>query len=239
MDGAISGVQVGCVCATIGMMVQTFNASGIGIKLTSGIETWSGGSLLIVYVASIVAGMVGVTVAAYFTAAAFAVPALVKMGVPFAVAHFFIVYPASFATITPPVALASLVASRIANTKYGTTALESCKVAAVGFLTPFLFIYSPALLLTESFANPWTWIDLILILILMVSAQFCWVGYCMTTLNMAERLAFLGAAAFICVFVIQRHPIWMILALAIFAGNLILQFVRRGKEKAQAAAAVG
>lgn len=132
-DGAVSGVQVGCVCATIGMMVQTFNASGIGIKLTSGIQNWSGGilliALLIIYGASIVAGMVGVTVAAYFTAAAFAVPALVEMGVPYAVAHLFIVYPASFATITPPVALASLVASRIANTKYGITAIESCNEA--------------------------------------------------------------------------------------------------------------
>jgi TRAP-type uncharacterized transport system fused permease subunit len=134
VDGGVQGAKMGCICALIGLLVQTFISSGLGLKLTSGIATWSHGSLficcLILWVTTVIAGMAGVSVAAYFTAAAFAVPVLVDLGVPFAVAHFFIVYPAAFSTITPPVALVSLVASQIAECKYTSAALETCKVAA-------------------------------------------------------------------------------------------------------------
>jgi TRAP transporter 4TM/12TM fusion protein len=228
IDGTVSGVQVGCICAIIGMLVATFTASGLGIKLTSGIEVWSNGRLLvalaILYFASIVAGMAGVSVAAYFTAAAFAVPALVKMGVPFAIAHFFIVYPASFSTITPPVALASLVASRIAGTKYGPTAIESCKVASVGFLTPFLFVYAPAILLTESVTNIWTWIDILLVVMLTASTLFFWVNYFMTKLNIFERVLFLISPCAVFVFLILRNPVWGAVSVAAFLIGSGVQF---------------
>ncbi len=143
VEGAKQGAQMGACCAVIGMLVCTFTTSGMGVKLTSGIESWSHGSLflalLILYIASIIAGMAGVSVAAYFTAAAFAVPALQKLGIAYATAHFFCVYPASYSTITPPVALTTLVGTQISGTPYGKTAIECCKICGVSFLAPFLF----------------------------------------------------------------------------------------------------
>lgn len=231
VDGAISGVQVGCVCAVIGMLVATFTSSGLGVKLTSGIEEWSHGiliiALLILYFTSIVAGMAGVSVAAYFTAAAFAVPALQTMGVPYEIAHFFIVYPASFSTITPPVALASLVASRIADTKYGTTAIESCKVAAVGFMTPFLFVYAPALLMMQSASDIWTYIDIGIVVMLTVSLSIFWVGYFITEVSNLERILYLVSTISICMFLGMRLPILLALALAAFAVPTVLQIKKR------------
>jgi TRAP transporter 4TM/12TM fusion protein len=235
IDGVVSGVQVGCVCAIIGMLVATFTASGLGIKLTSGIEGWSNGhlliALLILYFTSIVAGMAGVSVAAYFTAAAFAVPALVKMNVPFPIAHFFIVYPASFSTITPPVALASLVASRIAGTKYGPTAIESCKIASVGFLTPFLFVYAPVILMLGDISNIWTWIDILLVIMLTISSLFAWVGHFMTKLRFMERSLFFASPCAVVAFLILRNPLLCVVSVVAFFLGLVMQWVRSQKLK--------
>ncbi|MDR1509681.1 MAG: TRAP transporter fused permease subunit [Synergistaceae bacterium] len=235
IDGAISGVQVGCICAIIGMLVATFTASGLGIKLTSGIEGWSAGNLfialLILYFASIVAGMAGVSVAAYFTAAAFAVPALIKMGVPFVIAHFFIVYPASFSTITPPVALASLVASRIAGTKYGPTAIESCKVASVAFLTPFLFVYAPGIVLLGDPSNIWSWLDVALVVMMTIASIFCWVGHFMTGLNFTERSLFFVSTCAVAVFLILRNPVLCAVSVITFFVGIIVQLYKSWKFK--------
>jgi TRAP-type uncharacterized transport system fused permease subunit len=168
--------------------------------------------------------MAGVSVAAYFTAAAFAVPALVKMGVPFAIAHFFIVYPASFSTITPPVALASLVASRIAGTKYGPTAIESCKVASVGFLTPFLFVYAPAILLTESVTDIRAWVDILLVVMLTASTLFFWVGHFMTKLSALDRLLFRISPFAVSAFLILRDPAWCAASVITFMIGTGIQF---------------
>ncbi len=233
IDGGISGAKVGCVCSVIGMLVATFTSSGLGIKLTSGIETWSGGSmfvaLVILYITSIVAGMAGVSTAAYFTAAAFAVPVLLEMGIPYAMAHFFTVYPAAFSTITPPVALVSLVASKQAGSKYGPTAIESCKVAATGFLMPFLMVYAPAVCLMSDAANPWTWIDIVLVIVVNLAFQVVWCGHLFAKMSMLERvLLAIGCCATI-VFFAERYLFLLMIGIVAMAAVLVVQFIRRPK----------
>ena len=239
IDGGISGAQVGCVCAVIGLLVATFTSSGLGIKLTSGIDTWSGGSLfvalMILYVVSIIAGMAGVSVAAYFTAAAFAVPVLVKMGVPFALAHFFIVYPAAFSTITPPVALVSLVASRQAGSPYGLTAIESCKVAATGFLMPFMLIYAPAVTMATSFASLWTWLDIILLGLMFTYLQFIWCNYMLTPTNILEKLLLITSSITLLLFFGRRNHILLLIGvgalIAVTATQIIKLYRKRKMER--------
>lgn len=239
IEGAKQGAQMGACCAVIGMLVCTFTTSGMGVKLTSGIENWSHGSLflalLILYVASIVAGMAGVSVAAYFAAAAFAVPALQKLGIAYAVAHFFCVYPASYATITPPVALTTLVGTRLSGTPYGKTAIECCKICGVSFLTPFLFVYAPVLLLEGDPTDPITYLQLLCVIVLTVSAQFGWVNYFCTELLVTERIMFFVAFLLLILYIFTGQIILSIIGLMGFAVTTVTHITRWKNKKIVAA----
>jgi TRAP-type uncharacterized transport system fused permease subunit len=74
-------------------------------------------------------------------------PALLPLGVPLEVTHFFVLFAAVSSGLTPPVALAALVASGLASANYMKTAFESVKVGLGFYIIPFLFIGSPCLLL--------------------------------------------------------------------------------------------
>jgi TRAP-type uncharacterized transport system fused permease subunit len=151
--------------------------------------------------------------------------------VPFAIAHLFIVYPASFSTITPPVALASLVASRIAGTKYGPTAIESCKVASVSFLTPFLFVYAPGIVLLGNPSNIWTWLDVVLVVMMTIASIFCWVGYFMTGLDFTERSLFFFSSGAVAAFLILRNPVLCAVSVITFFVGITVQLYKSWKLK--------
>jgi TRAP transporter 4TM/12TM fusion protein len=210
VEGAISGAKIACICAIIGCLVTSFTSSGLAIKLTSGIDLWSHGSLLlallILWVGVIIAGMVGVSVAAYLTAAAFAVPVLQKLGVPFEIAHFFISYPAAFTLLTPPVALVSLVAAQIANANYKKTAIESCKIAVTAFFLPFLFVYAPSLLLIGDPLTFGFWADILIIFFGAVAMEIAFVGYLGSDLRMIESVCVFVASLFMLIYPIVRIP---------------------------------
>jgi TRAP-type uncharacterized transport system fused permease subunit len=76
-------------------------------------------------------------------------PALSKMGISIVAAHLFAVYYAVLSVITPPVALAAFAAAPICGAPPFKIAIESCKIAAVGFIIPFVFVYEPSLLLID------------------------------------------------------------------------------------------
>lgn len=65
----------------------------------------------------------------------------------------FVVYFAVLSAITPPVALAAFAAAPIAKANpmaIGMTAMG--RLALIGFLTPFVFVYSPSMLLIADFS---------------------------------------------------------------------------------------
>ena len=74
-------------------------------------------------------------------------PALVELGVPLLAAHLFIFYFGCISNVTPPVSLAAYAAAGVASSPPMKTALTAMLLAMAGFLVPFLFVYSPALLL--------------------------------------------------------------------------------------------
>jgi TRAP-type uncharacterized transport system fused permease subunit len=58
----------------------------------------------------------------------------------------FVFYYACLSTITPPVALAAFAGAAIADSKPFSTGFESMRLAAVAYLVPFFFVYSPVLI---------------------------------------------------------------------------------------------
>jgi TRAP-type uncharacterized transport system fused permease subunit len=124
------------------------------------------------------------------------------------------------------------VASRIAGTRYGPTAIESCKVASVGFLTPFLFVYAPSMLLLGDISNIWSWIDLALIVMLTISSLFGWVNHFMTKLNFVERSLFFLSPCAVIAFLIVRNPLWCVISVVAFFLGRAIQLAKSQKLKA-------
>lgn len=76
------------------------------------------------------------------------------LGVEPLVAHFFVFYYGVLADITPPVALAAYAAAGIAGSNPFKTGNTAFRLGIAKALVPFVFVYSPALLLV---ADGFTW----------------------------------------------------------------------------------
>jgi TRAP transporter 4TM/12TM fusion protein len=149
--GALLGAQLAVILATIGILTDIVVVTGFAQKLSFLILNMAGGSLWVILVLSALACLVfglGLpTPAAYVLVALFGVPALLDAGTPLLNAHMFVFYFANMSAITPPVALAPLVASKIAGGGYFKTSLVALRLGLPGFLLPFLFAYFPDFLI--------------------------------------------------------------------------------------------
>ncbi len=96
-----------------------------------------------------VAGIISGTITMTGLAATCA-PILIRMGVPVLAAHFFVFYFGIVADITPPVALAAYAGSAIAKSNPMKTAFNASRLAIAVFIVPYVFAYSPSMLLIET-----------------------------------------------------------------------------------------
>jgi TRAP transporter 4TM/12TM fusion protein len=148
--GARSGAQLAIVIATIGILVDILVVTGFAQKLSYIMLSVAGDSLGLLLVMSAVAcivfGLGMPTPAAYILVALLGVPALVRYGVPELAAHMFVFYFANMSAITPPIAVAALVAAKIADADYMKTSFAALRLGLPGFILPFLFVNSPGIL---------------------------------------------------------------------------------------------
>ncbi|MDQ0317414.1 TRAP transporter permease [Amorphus orientalis] len=137
--------------AAAGLIIGLVSLTGLGFSVAADAIAASGGStiLLLVLVAlvAIVFGMGMPTVAVYVVLATVLAPALEQAGLQPIQAHLFILYYGMMSMLTPPVALASITAARLAGADPWRTSLEAIKLAWVAYVIPFLFAFSPELLL--------------------------------------------------------------------------------------------
>lgn len=155
---AISGIgPIASACILAGIVMGVLNMTGLGLKISSIIIEVSAGRLIIALLlamfTSLILGMGLPTSAAYMVLAILVAPALIKMGVSTIGAHMFILYFGALSTITPPVALSTFAAAGIAGSNMWETGFAAMKLAAAGFVIPFIFAYSPELLLIGSVGN--------------------------------------------------------------------------------------
>jgi TRAP-type uncharacterized transport system fused permease subunit len=95
------------------------------------------------------------TSACYIVLAVLVAPAMVSLGISTISSHMFILYYGVVAAITPPVALAIFAAIGISGGDMWKTGLQAIKLAAAGFVIPFIFLYNNDLVMyhpeTDSF----------------------------------------------------------------------------------------
>lgn len=153
-EGAKGAAFIATATAIVGIIVGVVSMTGIGLQIANVVISLAQGylfpTLFLTMLACIVLGMGLPTTAAYIVAAVVAVPALIQLGVQPMVAHMFIIYYASLSNITPPVALASYTAAGISGSNPTAVSWTALRLGAAGFLVPFIFVYSPSLLLLVS-----------------------------------------------------------------------------------------
>jgi TRAP-type uncharacterized transport system fused permease subunit len=128
--------------------------TGLGLKFTSLILSFSNNQLIVLLaltaLAAILLGTGLPTTATYLICAILVAPALAKMGVPLLTAHLFVFYFGVVSDLTPPTAVSCYVAGSIANVSGMRVAFSATRVALPALIVPFMFVYSPALLLQGS-----------------------------------------------------------------------------------------
>lgn len=177
--GAKYALAVGAAAATVGIVIGVVTLTGVGFKLSTiitgaanamagGVGDWLPAALvdpksLALVMALLMTGLVCIllgcgipTTANYIIMVTVAAPTLVLMGVEPLVAHFFVFYYGVLADITPPVALAAYAAAGMAGSDPFKTGNMAFRLGLAKALVPFVFVFSPSLLLV---AKGFTWID--------------------------------------------------------------------------------
>ncbi len=220
--GAKYALAVGAAAATVGIVIGVVTLTGVGFKISFIITGWaqivaafmmdwlpafmadakSLTLLAALFMTGIVCILMGCgipTTANYIIMVTVAAPTLVQLGVEPLVAHFFVFYYGVLADITPPVALAAYAAAGMAGSDPFKTGNMAFRLGLAKALVPFVFVFSPSLLLVAKGFN-WgdfavTFIGCVLGIIALAAALS---GYLMAEMKRWERtLCALGALCLI------------------------------------------
>lgn len=149
--GARMTIPLVMAVACVGIVIGVVSMSGIGIKLSGILIDAGGGSLflLLLYtmLASLVLGTGLPTTPTYLFLAILVAPALGDAGISLMAAHLFIFYYGVLSDLTPPLAVAPFVAAGIAGADPWRTTFVVLRVGLAAWFLPFMFVYSPALLM--------------------------------------------------------------------------------------------
>jgi TRAP transporter 4TM/12TM fusion protein len=177
--GAKYALAVGAAAATVGIVIGVVTLTGVGFKIsyiiTSAATAIAGvmglivpgylmsmpsltllAALIMTALVCILMGAGVPTTATYIIMVTVAAPTLVQLGVEPLVAHFFVFYYGVLADITPPVALAAYAAAGMAGSDPFKTGNTAFRLGIAKALVPFVFVFSPSLLLV---AKGFTWYD--------------------------------------------------------------------------------
>jgi TRAP transporter 4TM/12TM fusion protein len=149
-DGAKTALPVGIACALVGIVIGTMTLTGAANTFGQFIVGVGEKSLLLSLVLTmltcLVLGMGIPTIPNYIITSSIAGPALLELGVPLIVSHMFVFYFGILADLTPPVALACFAAAPIARENALKISLQAVKIAAAGFVIPFMAVYAPEIM---------------------------------------------------------------------------------------------
>jgi TRAP transporter 4TM/12TM fusion protein len=233
-EAARAALPVIAACATAGIIVGVVSLTGIGLKLSANLVDMAGGStmiaLIFTMIASLVLGMGIPTTANYIVQATMAAPALIKLGLAPISAHLFVFYFGILADITPPVALAVYTGAAIARSDPWKTGIEAVKLALAAFLVPFIFAFSPSLVLVD--ATPLGIIQMVITSVTGMVALGAGVsGFWSTKLQWWERLLLPLAG----ILLIDPGLLTDLIGAGIVVVVFVSQFMRNRKEATLAA----
>ncbi len=189
-------IMIAIACAGADMVVSIVTNTGLALGIASVIGSWSGGfmmpALLLIMITSLILGMGLPCTPAYIIAVTIGGPALQSIGVDLLSAHLFVFYFAILASVTPPVCIAAYCGAAIAGSRPLHTGYEAFKLALIGFVIPYVFVYNQALLMRGTFGEIAVVVTILLIAVILLSAGMS--GYLHRALNRMERIGVLTIA---------------------------------------------
>jgi TRAP transporter 4TM/12TM fusion protein len=195
-NGARSSLIVAMACASAGLIEGVINLTGLGLRFSEILIHVAGESmiylLILTMLASLIIGLPLPPVTAYLILAILAAPALIKSGVNPMAAHLFIFHFGVLGNITPPSAPVSFAAAGISKTDPLKTTNLAFLISAPTFIVPYLFVYSPELMLRG---------PALYVLIRVMTAFFAisgismaFLGYCFGDIKFILRIAILSGS---------------------------------------------
>jgi TRAP transporter 4TM/12TM fusion protein len=213
--------DTGVTIILAGILVSSMDITGVAVRLTGGLVSVAGGNLFFLLVLTAVAALIlGIglpTSAVYLLTAMLLAPALVKLGMLPIVAHFFAFYYGLAAMLSPPVCPVAFIAAGIAGAPFMRTGWLSMRLGIIVFIVPFMFAYTPALLMI----GPPLQIVIACIVAFfaayLLSAGF--EGYLLTRAGIAERVVLFAGG------ILMMFPVfifWYLVAAGFTMGLLVL-----------------
>jgi len=245
--GAKYAISVGAAAACVGIIVGVVTLTGVGFKLSDIVTSTAAamavqlyavaGDLLVspqamtlfftLVLTAFVCLLLGCgvpTTPTYIIMVTIAQPALAKLSVAPLVSHFFVFYYGVLADITPPVALAAYAGASMAGADPFRTGNTAFRLAMAKALVPFVFVYSPAMLIvTQGF----TWAEFIettagcLLGIVMLAVALT--GYGLTFMGVWARLLLFVASILVIAPSRTATIVGLLLALPVVVHQIMAQ----------------
>jgi TRAP transporter 4TM/12TM fusion protein len=189
-------LEIAVITGLAGVVIGVLQLTGLGFTLTFTLLNIGQQSALLLLVltaiVSIILGMGMPTTAVYVLLAVLVAPGLSKLGILPIAAHLFIFYFGMLSMVTPPVCLASYAAASIGKTDPVRTGWEAMRLCIIAYVVPFLFVFSPSLLLIGQ------WHVVTLSIVTAVAGAILLgvgvVGYLFRPMGIVRRVLFLVAA---------------------------------------------
>jgi len=170
-DGGISAAQIMLAVGVIGIVLAVVNETGVAIRFATSIAAAGESSLILALIlamfGALILGMGLPTLPAYLIIAIMIAPAIIKAGVEPIAAHMFVLYFAVYSSIVPPIAYGCYVAAPIAGGNPLATSFVALRISVIGLLVPYVFVYSPSILLV---ADGFTWMEFVCTILRMLAA---------------------------------------------------------------------
>nr|WP_273545168.1 TRAP transporter fused permease subunit [Heliomarina baculiformis] len=220
--GIRATIPIVMACAAAGIIIGSMDLSGLAGRVSGAVTLLADGklalALVITAVVCVILGMGMTTTIVYITLAALVAPSITEMGAPVMAANLFIFYFGCLSGVTPPVALTTYAAAGIAGSNPWSTGIEAVKVGIASFLIPFMFIYTPSLLLDGAWYR--IAIDSVTAAIGIICLAAAVQGYLRRLLKPWERVALAATALLFIV------PTWETMLLA---GAVLIMLWFRGR----------
>lgn len=146
-NGSIGVLSVASTCAAAGIIVGVVTLTGLGLKFSSIIIAYAGGSIFLTAIyTAIIVWVIGLAVpvtASYIIAVVITAPALTQLGVPDFAAHMFVFYYAILSEVSPPTALSCFAAAALTRGDPYKTTMYAWKYTLPAFIVPFMFTLDP------------------------------------------------------------------------------------------------
>ena len=236
-SGARGAITVAVACSMAGVIAGCITVTGLASILINAIVRLAGNAtiigLVLTMLCCIVLGMGVPTTANYVIMATITAPILINMGIPTLAAHMFVFYFGIVADITPPVALAAYAGSAIAHSNPLKTGVQATKLAITAFIVPYIFAYSPNMLLVIGEPSVWQIIQIAATSLLGIFAVAAGLeGYMHRPTPIWQRLLLLVGGLML----ISPDGMTDIIGVVIIAVIVVLQYGLHPKKKAPEAA---